>query len=83
MESAATSTIEEPRSAPGFVQGLGLFDASTIVMRSMIGSGIFIVAPEIARGLTIVALGTPVFLFWRNRAENKAAAVTMSSPSAN
>ena len=31
------------------VKGLGLFDCTTIVMGSMIGSGIFIVAAEIAR----------------------------------
>ncbi len=33
------------------VQGLGLLDATTIVMGSMIGSGIFIVAAEMAREL--------------------------------
>ncbi len=33
----------------GFVQGLGLLDATTIVMGSMIGSGIFIVSADIAR----------------------------------
>jgi amino acid transporter len=33
----------------GLVKGLGLFDATTIVMGSMIGSGIFIVSAEIAR----------------------------------
>src|SRR5579871_6787916 len=33
----------------GFVKGLGLFDATTLVMGSMIGSGIFIVAADIAR----------------------------------
>jgi basic amino acid/polyamine antiporter, APA family len=31
------------------VKGLGLFDSTTIVMGSMIGSGVFIVAAEIAR----------------------------------
>ena len=34
---------------PGLVRGLGLLDATTIVMGSMIGSGIFIVAADIAR----------------------------------
>jgi basic amino acid/polyamine antiporter, APA family len=33
----------------GLVKGLGLFDATTIVMGSMIGSGIFIVSADIAR----------------------------------
>jgi len=34
---------------PGLIAGLGLFDATTIVMGSMIGSGIFIVPADIAR----------------------------------
>src|SRR2546428_8793769 len=33
----------------GLVRGLGLFDATMIVVGSMIGSGIFIVAADIAR----------------------------------
>src|SRR6202007_283710 len=33
----------------GFVRGLGLFDSTTIVVGSMIGSGIFIVSADIAR----------------------------------
>jgi APA family basic amino acid/polyamine antiporter len=33
----------------GFVRGLGLFDATTIVIGSMIGSGIFIVSADMAR----------------------------------
>jgi APA family basic amino acid/polyamine antiporter len=36
-------------SQTGLVKGLGLFDATTIVMGSMIGSGVFIVAADIAR----------------------------------
>jgi APA family basic amino acid/polyamine antiporter len=32
-----------------FVKGLGLFDATTLVMGSMIGSGIFIVSSDVAR----------------------------------
>src|SRR5579863_586358 len=36
-------------SEPELVKGLGLFDATTIVMGSMIGSGIFIVSAEIGR----------------------------------
>src|ERR1017187_9839778 len=43
----------------GFVKGLGLTDATTLVMGSMIGSGIFIVSADVARqvkspGLLIV-----------------------------
>src|SRR4249920_121042 len=33
----------------GFVRGLGLFDSTTMVVGSMIGSGIFIVSADIAR----------------------------------
>jgi basic amino acid/polyamine antiporter, APA family len=36
-------------AAAGLVKGLGLLDATTIVMGSMIGSGIFIVSADIAR----------------------------------
>ena len=50
---------ESPRDA-GFVKGIGLTSATTLVMGSMIGSGIFIVSAEIARetlspGLLILA----------------------------
>ncbi len=46
----ATVTITKPASeAPELIKGLGPFDATTIVMGSMIGSGIFIVSAEIAR----------------------------------
>jgi APA family basic amino acid/polyamine antiporter len=41
------TTREDTRS--GLIQGLGLLDATTIVMGSMIGSGIFIVSADIAR----------------------------------
>jgi APA family basic amino acid/polyamine antiporter len=34
---------------PGLIKGLGLMDATTLVVGSMIGSGIFIVAADIAR----------------------------------
>lgn len=44
-----TKTTTPAVSGPGFVQGLGLLDATTIVMGSMIGSGIFIVSADIAR----------------------------------
>lgn len=39
-----------------FVKGLGLFSATAIVMGSMIGSGIFIVPADIARGVGSPAL---------------------------
>jgi basic amino acid/polyamine antiporter, APA family len=35
--------------SPGFQQRLGLFDSTMLVMGTMIGSGIFVVAPDIAR----------------------------------
>jgi APA family basic amino acid/polyamine antiporter len=41
----------------GLVKGLGLLDATTIVMGSMIGSGIFIVSADIAR-----QVGSPLLL---------------------
>ena len=44
-------------SAPRFVQGMGLFSATAIVMGSMIGSGIFIVPAEMSR-----VLGSPALL---------------------
>lgn len=37
------------REEPGFVRAIGLFDGTMIVVGSMIGSGIFIVAADIAR----------------------------------
>jgi len=41
---------------PGFVQGMGLFSATAIVMGSMIGSGIFIVSADMSRSLQSPAL---------------------------
>ena len=41
---------------PQFVQGMGLFSSTAIVMGSMIGSGIFIVSAEMSRGLGSPAL---------------------------
>jgi APA family basic amino acid/polyamine antiporter len=46
-----------PASGPHFIQGMGLFSATTIVMGSMIGSGIFIVPADMSR-----ALGSPALL---------------------
>jgi basic amino acid/polyamine antiporter, APA family len=37
------------RTEPGFVRAIGLFDGTMIVVGSMIGSGIFIVAADISR----------------------------------
>ena len=39
----------QPTSNTQLVQGLGLLDATTLVMGSMIGSGVFIVAADIGR----------------------------------
>ena len=47
---------EEAKTAGRFVQGLGLFSATAIVAGSMIGSGIFIVSADIARGTGSPAL---------------------------
>ncbi len=44
-------------AAPQFVQGMGLFSATAIVMGSMIGSGIFIVSADMSR-----TLGSPALL---------------------
>ena len=44
-----TKTISAPSSESEWVKGLGLTSATTLVMGSMIGSGIFIVSAEIAR----------------------------------
>src|ERR1700740_3198229 len=41
----------------GFVRGLGLFDSTTIVIGSMIGSGVFIVSADMAR-----LIGSPGWL---------------------
>jgi APA family basic amino acid/polyamine antiporter len=54
-----STTLQEPSGAE-LVKGLGLTSATTLVMGSMIGSGIFIVSAEIARevnspGLLIMA----------------------------
>src|SRR5215467_9792445 len=54
-------------ASPELVKGLGLTSATTLVMGSMIGSGIFIVSAEIARevnspGLLIMAWAVTGFL---------------------
>ena len=40
---------KESSPQPAFQQRLGLFDATMLVMGTMIGSGIFIVSADIAR----------------------------------
>ena len=52
-------TETQPEDKAGFVKGLGLTGATTLVMGSMIGSGIFIVSADVSRqvkspGLLIV-----------------------------
>jgi APA family basic amino acid/polyamine antiporter len=49
MATLVKSGSPAQKEAPQLVEGLGLYDASTIVMGSMIGSGIFIVSAEISR----------------------------------
>jgi APA family basic amino acid/polyamine antiporter len=44
----ADAAVAQDRST-GFIRGLGLLDSTMIVAGSMIGSGIFIVSPDIAR----------------------------------
>jgi APA family basic amino acid/polyamine antiporter len=43
------ATQSAAKSEPGFVRAIGLFDGTMIVVGSMIGSGIFIVAADISR----------------------------------
>jgi len=49
MANTASLNSTSPSPSSELVKGLRLFDCATIVMGSMIGSGIFIVAAEIAR----------------------------------
>src|SRR5258708_19628499 len=59
MADTTTSLQDDKQlssAAPQFVQGMGLFSATAIVMGSMIGSGIFIVSAEMSRGLGSPAL---------------------------
>src|SRR5215831_570357 len=48
-ETALPLTTENKKEEVGFVRAIGLFDGTMIVVGSMIGSGIFIVAADIAR----------------------------------
>src|SRR5579863_4113350 len=57
MADTTTNTVHPPAATansqsgnqPGFVRAIGLFDGTMIVVGSMIGSGIFIVASDITR----------------------------------
>src|SRR5947199_2982843 len=50
MADSALPAINIPKKEePGFVRAIGLFDGTMIVVGSMIGSGIFIVAADIGR----------------------------------
>jgi basic amino acid/polyamine antiporter, APA family len=57
QQPSSSSTDVATASAPKFVQGMGLFSATAIVMGSMIGSGIFIVPADMSR-----VLGSPALL---------------------
>jgi len=48
-DSTSASPRQTAKTAHGFVRAIGLFDGTMIVVGSMIGSGIFIVAAEISR----------------------------------
>jgi APA family basic amino acid/polyamine antiporter len=58
MTAEAKSSVQnsENGGAPTLVQRLGLFSATAIVMGSMIGSGVFIVDADMARGVGSPAL---------------------------
>ena len=56
-QSSSSTPNVVTASAPKFVQGMGLFSATAIVMGSMIGSGIFIVPADMSR-----VLGSPALL---------------------
>jgi APA family basic amino acid/polyamine antiporter len=52
MADTTSNPIPPPAATatqPGFVRAIGLFDGTMIVVGSMIGSGIFIVASDITR----------------------------------
>jgi basic amino acid/polyamine antiporter, APA family len=55
--SAQDDSAIKQQSSPHFVQGMGLFSATAIVMGSMIGSGIFIVPAQMSR-----VVGSPALL---------------------
>ena len=49
MKSTVATAAPPETESSGLVRGLGLFDSTTIVVGSMIGSGIFIVSADIGR----------------------------------
>src|SRR5205814_9846870 len=49
MADTTHPLADRAKSEPGFVRAIGLFDGTMIVVGSMIGSGIFIVAADISR----------------------------------
>ncbi len=49
MADSAIPAVAVKKDEPGFVRAIGLFDGTMIVVGSMIGSGIFIVAADITR----------------------------------
>jgi APA family basic amino acid/polyamine antiporter len=57
VTSGRDDRLVNGQGTPHFVQGLGLFSATAIVMGSMIGSGIFIVPAEMSR-----VVGSPALL---------------------
>ena len=55
-KSVAIREADAPINSPGLVPTLGLFSSTALVIGSMIGSGIFIVDADIARGTNSPAL---------------------------
>jgi APA family basic amino acid/polyamine antiporter len=55
-EQSPRSPTADSASAPHLVQSLGLFSSTALVIGSMVGSGIFIVDADIARGTNSPAL---------------------------
>ena len=66
--SAATTTAPAASGTPHLQQGLGLWDCASLIMGSMIGSGIFLTSAEMARqlpggaGLLLAAWGVAAVL---------------------
>ncbi len=61
--SVSSSALSSDAAAPRLVQSLGLFSSTALVMGSMIGSGIFIVDADIARGTNSPALYLCAWVF--------------------
>ncbi len=57
LRSAQNDEAVGGKNTPHFVQGMGLFSATAIVMGSMVGSGIFLVSADMSR-----TLGSPALL---------------------